>query len=195
MAWVRLLDPVEATGELAAALAQGEQAYGQILEAWRAVALVEGVFPVYGPYFRAVTGPGRVPLRIKDLVAIRIGLLNGCRYSVSHRVASARRNGVGEQAILGTADPDGAGYEEPLAAAMAFAEELTVGLPASSVASVPQGVSEQTLARVAASFDDAQRAELALTCSLWNALTRFHRVMGLELDMPAPPAVIDPVAR
>jgi hypothetical protein len=29
--------------------------------------------------------------------------------------------------------------------------------------------------------------ELVLSISLWNALCRFHRTMGLELDMPEPP--------
>jgi AhpD family alkylhydroperoxidase len=192
MAWARLLDPGTATGELAAALDEGERAYGTVLEAWRAVGLVEGAFPAYLPYLRAVLGPGQVPLRTKDLTAIRIGLLNGCRYSVSHRVAAARRNGVPPDEILAVADPPSAGYDEPLAAAMAFAEELTLAPAVTSPLDAPQAVSDATLARVAASYDDAARTELALSCSLWNALSRFHRVMGLALDMPPPPAELDP---
>jgi alkylhydroperoxidase family enzyme len=192
MAWARLLDPADAEGELAAALAQGEAVYGRVLEAWKAVALVEGAFPAYLAYLPTVVGPGHVPVRIKDLTAARIGLLNGCRYSVSHRVAAARRNGVSEEDIRGIADPSAAGYDEPLAAAMAFAEELTLLPPTTPPSEAPQGVSAETLARVAASFDDAARTELALACSLWNALARFHRVMDLDLDMPAPPVELDP---
>lgn len=194
MAWARLFDPSEATGELAAALEKGEAAYGQVLEAWKAIALVDGAFPAYLAYLPTVVGPGHVPVRIKDLTAARIGLLNGCRYSVSHRVAAARRNGVSERDILGVADPAAADYDEPLAAAMAFAEELTLLPPTTSPDEAPQGVSTATLERVAAVFDDAARTELALACSLWNALARFHRVMALDLDMPAPPAELDRIS-
>lgn len=192
MAWAQLLDPAEATGDLAAALAAGESVYGQVLEAWRAVGLVEGAFPAYLPYMKAVAGPGHVSLRIKDLTAIRVGLLNGCRYSVSHRVAAARRSGVSDEDILGVAHPAAAGFEEPLAAALAFAEELTLAPAQTDRVTARQAVSEATLERVAASFDDAARTELALSVSLWNALTRFHRVMDLDLDMPAPPVQLDP---
>jgi AhpD family alkylhydroperoxidase len=192
MAWARLLDPAEASGVLADALAAGEEMYGQVLEAWRAVALVEGAFPAYLPYLRAAVGPGRVSARVKDLTAIRVGLLNGCRYSVSHRVASARKNGVSEAEILGVADPAGAGYDEPLAAAMAFAEELTLAPATVARSEAPQAVGADTLRRVAAVFDDVERTELALSVSLWNALSRFHRVMDLQLDMPAPPGELDP---
>lgn len=192
MAWVELFDPATATGETADALASGEATYGQVLEAWKGVALVDDAFPAYMAYMKAVVGPGAVPARIKDLAAIRVSLLNGCRYSVSHRVASARRNDVSEADILGVADPATAGYDEPTAAALAFAEELTLGPPARSVGELPQAVTPATLERVKAVFDDARCAELALSVSLWNALSRFHRVMDLDLDMPAPPPELDP---
>jgi AhpD family alkylhydroperoxidase len=192
MSWARLLDPAEASAELAQALAAAEAGYGKMLEAWKAVALVDGAFPAYGPYFRAVNGPGRVPLRIKDLTAIRVALLNGCRYSVSHRVASARKNGVSDQEIIGVADPASAGYDEPLAAAIAFAEELTCAPPTTPRSASIQAVSDATLERMVAQYDDVQRTELALLVSLWNALSRFHRVMDLELDMPAPPPELEP---
>lgn len=192
MAWLELFDASEATGETAAALAAGESVYGQVLEAWKAVALVDGAFPPYLDYLKAVVGPGALSVRLKDLTAIRISLLNGCRYSVSHRVASARRNGVEEADILGVADPEAADYDEPTAAALAFAEELTLAPPTVGATGAPQAVSGATLARVDAVFDDAQRAELALSVSLWNALSRFHRVMDLDLDMPAPPPELDP---
>jgi AhpD family alkylhydroperoxidase len=195
MAWIELVDPDDADGELAEAFAAGEALYGQILQAWRAVAHVEGAFPAYLPYLRAAVGPGRVDARLKDLTAIRVGMLNGCRYSVSHRVASARKAGVAEEEILGVADPGRAGFDERTAAALAFAEELTLAPPNVSIEEAPQAVGAATLARMEAAFDHGERAELALSVSLWNALSRFHRVLGLELDMPAPPAALDPGRR
>jgi AhpD family alkylhydroperoxidase len=195
MAWVELADPDEATGETATSLAAGAAAYGTVLEAWKAIALVDGAFPPYLAYLRAVVGEGALDVRIKDLTAIRVGLLNGCRYSVSHRVASARRNGVDEREILAVAAPTSEVFDEPTLAALAFTDELTLAPPSVSVAEAPQAVTARTLDRVTAVYDDRQRAELALCVSLWNALTRFHRVLALDLDMPEPPAELDPARR
>ncbi len=192
MAWIELVDPATAEGELAEAFAAGAALYGQVLEAWKAVAHVDGAFEAYLPYLRRAVGPGRVDARIKDLTAIRVGYLNGCRYSVSHRVTSARAAGVAEEEILAVADPSTAGLDERLGAALAFAEELTLAPPAVPPSELPQAVGAATLDRLAAVFDDAEIAELALSVSLWNALSRFHRVLALELDMPAPPPELDP---
>ena len=195
MSWIELVDPDTAEGELADAFAAGEAVYGKVLEAWKAVAHVDGAFPSYLPYLRAAVGPGQVEARIKDLAAVRVGMLNGCRYTVSHRVTSARKAGVTEEDILGLADPDAAGYEERLAVALAFAEELTLTPPTVPPAEAPQAVSTPTLTRVKGAFSDPEIAELALSVSLWNALSRFHRVLALELDMPEPPAEDSPMPR
>ena len=59
------------------------------------------------------------------------------------------------------------------------------------VSNNPQGVSAETLQQLKAHFSDAEISELTVTIGLWNALTRFHRVMDLELDMPEPPPELD----
>jgi alkylhydroperoxidase family enzyme len=43
------------------------------------------------------------------------------------------------------------------------------------------------LERLRSSFSDPEIVELVATIAIWNALARFHRVMGFELDMEAPP--------
>ncbi len=193
MAWVRLLDPDDATGANAEALADASALYGKTLEGWKAIALIDDAFPAYFAYLRAVVGPGALDVRVKDLTAIRVGWLNGCRYSVSHRVASARRNGVPEEQILGVRSPAADVFDEPLLAALAFTDELTLAPPTVPQGAVRQAVSAATLSRVEAVYDDLQRNELALSVSLWNALSRFHRVMDLEMDMPEPPSELDPL--
>ncbi|HEY5986720.1 MAG TPA: hypothetical protein VIV12_10125 [Streptosporangiaceae bacterium] len=42
-------------------------------------------------------------------------------------------------------------------------------------------------------FTPAERVELLMNIGVWNALTRIHRVMGFELDMPVPSAGLDAV--
>src|SRR5690606_1006807 len=137
----------DAEGDLAAAFAAGEARYGQVLQTWRAVGMVEGAFEAYLPYLSAVVGPGRVPLRIKDLSALRVAVLNGCRYTVSHRVASARRSGIGEVEILAMADPAYAALDESLAAALALTDAMTLSPPQVDYAASRQAVDEETLQR------------------------------------------------
>lgn len=192
MAWIDLPDPSGAEGSLAEAFAAGEARYGQVLQAWRAVGMVDGAFEAYLPYLSAVVGPGRVPIRIKDLSALRVAVLNRCRYTISHRVASARRNDLDESEVLAMADPDAADLDEPLAAALALTDAMTLSPSGAGYQASPQAVDEHTLQRCKAIFDDAQLAELTLSISLWNALARFHRVLGLDLDMPPPPPELEP---
>lgn len=192
MAWIELPDPDEAEGSLAEAFAAGEARYGQVLQTWRAVGMVDGAFEAYLPYLGAVVGPGRLPIRIKELSALRVGVLNRCRYTISHRVASARRNELPEPEILAMAAPDAADLDEPLAAALALTDAVTLAPPVTSYRAEPQAVDAEVLERCKAVFDDHQLAELTLSISLWNALARFHRVLDLDLDMPPPPPELEP---
>jgi alkylhydroperoxidase family enzyme len=69
-------------------------------------------------------------------------------------------------------------------------EELTVRPPSVAFADAPQLVDTGLLERLRSSFTDPQIVELVATIGLWNALARFHRVMGFELDMDPPPEAI-----
>lgn len=191
MSLVRLVEKDEVPEEVRRVFESGEEQYGQVLNTWRAIAHNPGVFQAYLPYLRAIFGPGALSQRIKDLVAVRTSLLLGCRYSVSHRVASARRQGIPDRDLVGLVDPDGHDFTPEEEAALVFAEELTTRVDDVSFGESPQGVRAETLAAVREHFSDAEIVDLALSVGLWNALARFHRVMDLELDMPPPPAELE----
>ncbi|MDT5053405.1 MAG: hypothetical protein QOF66_1771, partial [Mycobacterium sp.] len=40
-------------------------------------------------------------------------------------------------------------------------------------------------------FDPRELVELTMSISVWNALSRFHRVMEFDLDMPEPPPAVE----
>lgn len=191
MAFIRLVEKDEVPPEVRAVFESGEKRYGKVLNTWRAVAHNPGVFQAYLPYLMAVFGPGAVNQRIKDLTAVRVGLLNHCRYTVSHRVNSSRAQGIPEADLIGLLNPQEHDFSVAEKAAIAFAEELTTQVDDISYADNPQGVSAGTLKGLKDHYSDTEIAELTLSISLWNALTRFHRVMDLELDMPAPPPELD----
>jgi alkylhydroperoxidase family enzyme len=71
-----------------------------------------------------------------------------------------------------------------------LAEALTVAPASVSYADAPQVVSGEMLSALRAEFTEPQIVELVAVIGLWNALARFHRVMGFELDMDAPPDAV-----
>lgn len=108
-----------------------------------------------------------------------------------HRVASSRKQGIPDQDLVGLLDPPRHNFSEAEQAALAFTEELTTQVDDISYADNPQGVRVDTLQRLKDHFSDTEIAELGITVGLWNALSRFHRVMDFDLDMPAPPPELD----
>jgi AhpD family alkylhydroperoxidase len=190
--WVRLLGIEGLTGPAREAAESGRQAYGQLLETWRALFHVPSVFSAYLPFLRAVAGPGSVDASLKDLTAVLVGALNGCRYTVSHRTASARRNGVDDVAIIAAATQQWDAFEPATRAAMCFTRQVTLDPVRTAWSHRPQAVDDELLAEMKSFFTDQQLVELTLSIALWNALARFHRTMGFDLDMPVPPAAIDP---
>lgn len=190
---VSLLEPENADPSVAATLASGREQYGSVLNTWRALLHRPPIFNAYLPYLRAVLGPGRLSPRIKDLAAITVAIENHCRYSASHRIHAGRANGVTDAELEALAAGRIADFADDEQVAIRFARELTMKPPSVRHAGNPQAVEPGLLAELGETFDEEQIVELTATVALWNALTRFHRVMELPLDMPAPPPFIDAV--
>jgi AhpD family alkylhydroperoxidase len=171
-------------------LVAAEKAYGQVLNTWAAIANSPGMFAVYLPFLRHLNGPGQLENRIKELTAVRISVLNHCRYTTSHRCTAAAANGATEQELTAVAIGDFSGFTERERLALQLADEMTTELPARSYEQSRTGISEQLRGSLTKLFDARELVEMTMNIGVWNALTRFHRVMDLDLDMPdAPPAV------
>jgi uncharacterized peroxidase-related enzyme len=168
----------------------GEGVYGRVLNTWQALAQRPEIFVAYMPYLRSIVGPGALDQRLKELVEVRTVVLNHCLYSTSHRVRSARAAGVSEQDVVAVARGELSGFDDREQLALALAEELTLRPTSVPYAQAPQVVQKEMLERLRASFTDPEIVELVTTIAIWNALARFHRVMGFELDMDAPPEAV-----
>jgi AhpD family alkylhydroperoxidase len=195
MTWVRTLT-IDDLPPAAAEIARGAEAqYGRVLETWATIFNRPEIFEAYMPFLRAVAGPGELPQHVKDLSALLVGWLNGCRYTVSHRAAAAMRNGATEQHVVDVALGRWESLEPGLVAALRFAEALTLEPTRTAGPAEPFGVPEQVRSQVREHFDDAQIVELTMSLSIWNGLSRYHRVMGLPLDMPPAPEPLDSLLR
>jgi AhpD family alkylhydroperoxidase len=182
---VTLLDRDEAAPEAQAVLDAGHALYGKHLNTWRALAQRPEIFVAYLPYLRAVAGPGVLDQRLKELVQVRVVVLTRCLYSTSHRVRSAKAAGVPDADVVAAARGDAADAREQLA--LNLAEILTLGPPAVAYSDAPQLAPPEMLERLRAAFSEPELVELVAAIALWNALARFHRVMGFDLDMDPPP--------
>ena len=185
-----LVSKEDAPPEVRAVYDQAEPVYGRLLYTWQALAQRPEIFTAYLPYLRSIIGPGELDQRIKELVEVRTVVLCRCLYSTSHRVRSARAAGVSEEDIVAVARGELDGFDARERLALELAEALTVSPASVAYADAPQLVPEEMLVRLRSELSEPAIVELVATIGLWNALARFHRVMGFELDMDAPPDAV-----
>lgn len=188
MTLVPLLEKSQTTGAAHETLERGEQMWGQILNTWKALANTPDILTAYLPFLGSVAGPGTLDRRIKDLVAVQVAIDNHCLYTASHRCTSALKLGISETELDALAAGDLSGFSDDEQLALTIAHELTLNAADVRYDDQPQIVTPALLERAQAAFTPSALVELVLGVGVWNALTRFHRVLGLELDMPAPPA-------
>jgi AhpD family alkylhydroperoxidase len=193
MSLVPLRDPAEFDESDQAALAAGQAGYGKALHTWQAIAQRPGMFGAYLPFIRAVAGPGCVDPRLKDLTAVYVTVLNHCRYSASHRCTSAAAQGATPEDIESVVSGNHAGLDHDLQLALELARVMTHELPPMPIAQAPTGLGDDLRAALTKTFSPDQLVELTMSISLWNALSRFHRVMDFDLDMPVPPEAVERV--
>jgi AhpD family alkylhydroperoxidase len=169
----------------------GKETFGTLLNTWLAIANCPGMFSTYLPFIRSVTGPGELDPRIKELTAVYVSLLNHCRYSVSHRCYSALKKGVSEADLERLAAGDLASFTGREQLALNFTRALTLDLPDTGRDKNVTGVDPGLLAQIKDAFEPRELVEFVMSVGLWNALTRFHRVMDLDLDLGEPPSAVD----
>jgi AhpD family alkylhydroperoxidase len=170
---------------------QGANTYGQVLNTWAAIGNSPGLFATYLPFLKQLNGPGALDGRVKELVSVRIAVLNHCRYTASHRCTSALAKGVKVDELGVVARGELEGFTEVERLALQLAEEMTVSIPVVPIEGGLTGVSTSVRDEVQRVFEAPELVELVMCISMWNALSRFHRVMAFELDMPAPPAPVE----
>lgn len=192
MALVNLVDPETLTGTPREVADSGIEQYGQALNTWRAIMNRPDLFAAYLPFLRQVAGPGVLDPVLKDLSALYVGTLNNCQYTASHRSSSARAKGVSDETMRQVVNGEWDALAERDRIALQYTRELTLGPSQLHFSDAPQIASQSLLDALKEHFSDEEIVELTMSISIWNALSRFHRVMGFELDMPIAPEGVNP---
>jgi AhpD family alkylhydroperoxidase len=168
-------------------LTLGVSAFGQVLNTWAAIGNSPGLLAAYLPFVRQLSSPGALEERVQELAAVRVAVLNHCRYTASHRCASALSRGISLTELEAVADGEYEKFDEREKVALLLAEEMTMSVPLLALDTSITGVTPGLRDEAHRLFEPAQLVELAMSISLWNALSRFHRVMLFDLDMPEAP--------
>lgn len=189
---IPLVDPDTLTGTAAEVSQSGIDQYGQALHTWRAIMNKPEMFAAYLPFLRQVAGPGELDPVLKDLSALYVGTLNHCQYTASHRATSAKAKGVTDDTMRAVVSEDWRGLSQRERLALEFTKVLTLNPAEIPFGQQPQIADAQLLDQLKHEFTDVEILELTMSISVWNALSRFHRVMGFDLDMPIAPEGVNP---
>lgn len=192
MAFIRLAEIDELEGTPREVAESGQAQYGKVLETWKAIMNKPDMFAAYLPFLRQVAGPGVLGGQLKDACALYVGYLNHCRYTASHRATSAAAKGVSTEEMRSVVDGEWADLPENWRAALELTRELTLNPANVTYDELPQAAHPETLAAAKKNFNDVELLELCMTIAMWNALSRFHRVMDFDLDMPEAPEGVKP---
>src|SRR5215510_8102699 len=72
---------------------------GNVPNMFRTLAHVPALLETAYAHFRAVMAPGRVPAKVKELVAVRVSFANSCDYCLASHTKLARRLDVSDEQI------------------------------------------------------------------------------------------------
>lgn len=192
MPLINLVDPSSLSGPAREVADSGIAQYGTALNTWRAIMNKPDMFATYLPFLRQVAGPGELDGLIKDLSALYVGYLNNCKYTVSHRATSAAAKGISDDVMREVVSEQWDDLDPKLQVALTLTKELTLYPTQLTFSEAPQVISHELQERLTTHFSDTELLELSMSISIWNALSRFHRVMGFDLDMPIAPEGVNP---
>ena len=95
-----------------------------------------------------------------------------------------------DEELAAVARGDFGTFTEHEKVALELADAMTLAIPTTPRDQNPSSAAPALLDDAGLLFSPRDLVELTMSISMWNALSRFHRVMSFELDMPeAPPEV------
>lgn len=120
----------------------------------------------YATFYQQVFYGGRVPVRIKELVRLRLSTVHGCAFCNKGNRLDAMKAGLSEAQVRA--------IDEPLADVWAPDERAALKIAGAMALTNAGGRLDQALYREArAFFDDAQLFELGMTMAVLTGMAKF----------------------
>lgn len=135
----------------------------------------------WGDFYRGVFFSGSLPLRLKELVRLRLAAHSGCGFCQIGDAASAREHGVTQEEIDALLALDLEPFGEAEQVALRLADHTASTTP-------PEPLGEQLSARLREHYRDEQLVELFMVVGVLNGMGRMLVATGFipaTCDVPA----------
>lgn len=172
IARVPLPTPEEAAPEVQRLFDAFMRERGNVPNLFRAASLRPPIVLTLFAHLRAVTGPGEVPVLLKELLTVRVSQLNSCSYCLASHTALSRKYGASDSQIsaleAGRYDP----FEPSWRAAFAFADAMnpTAG-----------DVTDEIYAELARWWTPPQIVEITSVIGFFNYFNRFAEALRIPV--------------
>ncbi|MEW6583035.1 MAG: carboxymuconolactone decarboxylase family protein [Actinomycetota bacterium] len=144
---------------------------GKVTNIYRAMAHKPAILDAMGPFVAAVQAPDELDAKLKERIILRVSILNRSAYcTYAHEQISAKM-GFTQDEIVAMNDPRAAGLSDAEAAALAYAEEMTLS---------PGSVRDETFERLRAHYSESQIVEMTALAALYNMVNRFNEALRLD---------------
>ncbi len=145
---------------------------GNVPNLFRAASLRPQIVLTLFAHLRAVTGPGEVPVLLKELLTVRVSQLNSCSYCLASHTALSRKYGASDAQLSALADGQFAEFEPGWRAALAFADAMT---PSHG------DVTDEIYAELARWWTPPQIVEITSVIGFFNYFNRFAEALRIPV--------------
>jgi uncharacterized peroxidase-related enzyme len=169
---LRPLGPDE-VGERARAIFDGFlRERGNVPNMFRTLARIPPLLETCFAHFRAVMAPGKVPAKVKELVAVRVSFANDCEYCLASHTRLARGLGATEAQVDALERGELAPFDAGERAALALADAM---------AGDARAVADEVVEAVRGAYGDDGLLEVVAVAGLFHYFNRLNNVLRMEV--------------
>ena len=145
---------------------------GNVPNLFRAASLRPPIVLTLFAHLRAVTGPGEVPVLLKELLTVRVSQLNSCAYCLASHTALSRKHGATDAQLSSVESAAFDGFEPAWRAAFAFADAMTP---------TRGDVTDEIYAELARWWTPPQIVEITSVIGFFNYFNRFAEALRIPV--------------
>jgi alkylhydroperoxidase family enzyme len=143
---------------------------GKILNLYRMLLHSPPVAEGWLAFLTAIRQKSGLAARVRELVIMRVAVLNAAEYEFQAHLPFAQKAGVTEAQVAALRTGDTTLFEGPERAALAYADAMTRSIR----------VPDDVFAAVRRHFDDGGIVELTATVGAYNLVSRFLEALAID---------------
>ena len=145
---------------------------GKLLNLYRMLLQSPPVAEGWLAFLTAIRQKSDLAPRVRELVIMRVAVLNAVEYEFRAHLPFVHKEGVTEAQIAGLRSGDTTLFDERERAALAYADAVTRAIR----------VPDDVFAAVRRDFDDREIVELTATVGAYNLVSRFLEALQIDHD-------------